>query len=130
MRSLVFETYGRLGCEGIKLLRDLVTTAAGNGAVQPTRCWMMADPAGADADVDGHFGQGLARWELLSGPLLLLLCCRQSRALAFFLSTGYAFTRLSCELTSDIDRDQRQRQRESDRERVIERESDRESDSE
>ena len=31
VRSLVFETCGRLGGEGTKLLRDLVTTTAANG---------------------------------------------------------------------------------------------------
>ena len=35
VRSLVFETDGRLGGEGIKLLRDLVTTGGGEWAVQP-----------------------------------------------------------------------------------------------
>ena len=35
VRSLVFETYGRLGGEGTKLLRDLVTTAAANGQCSP-----------------------------------------------------------------------------------------------
>ena len=34
-RSLVFETYGRLGSEGTKMLRDLVTTAAANGQCSP-----------------------------------------------------------------------------------------------
>ena len=34
-RSLVFETYGRLGGEDTKLLRDLVTTAAANGQCSP-----------------------------------------------------------------------------------------------
>ena len=35
VRALVFETYGRLGSEGTKLLRDLVTTAAANGQCSP-----------------------------------------------------------------------------------------------
>ena len=35
VRSLVFETYGRLGGEGTKLLRDLVTTVAANGQCSP-----------------------------------------------------------------------------------------------
>ena len=35
MRPLVFETYGRLGGEGTKLLRDLVTTAAAHGQCSP-----------------------------------------------------------------------------------------------
>ena len=35
VRSLVYETYGRLGGEGAKLLRDLVTTAAANGQCSP-----------------------------------------------------------------------------------------------
>ena len=35
VRSLVCETYGRLGGEGTKLLRDLVTTAAANGQCSP-----------------------------------------------------------------------------------------------
>ena len=35
VRSLVFETCGRLGGEGTKLLRDLVTTAAANGQCIP-----------------------------------------------------------------------------------------------
>ena len=34
-RSLVFETYGRLGGEGTKLPRDLVTMAAANGQCSP-----------------------------------------------------------------------------------------------
>ena len=33
--ALVFETYGGLGSEGTKLLRDLVTTAAANGQCSP-----------------------------------------------------------------------------------------------
>ena len=35
VRALVFETYGRLGVEGTKLLRDLVTMAAANGQCSP-----------------------------------------------------------------------------------------------
>ena len=35
VRSLVFETHGRLGGEGTKLLRDFVTTAATNGQCSP-----------------------------------------------------------------------------------------------
>ena len=35
VRALVFETYGRLGGEGTKLLRDLMTTAAANGHSNP-----------------------------------------------------------------------------------------------
>ena len=35
VRALVFETYGRLGSEGTKLLRDLVTTAAANLQCSP-----------------------------------------------------------------------------------------------
>ena len=35
VRPLVFETYGRLGGEGTKLLCDLVTTAAANGQCSP-----------------------------------------------------------------------------------------------
>ena len=35
VRALVFETYGRLGGEGTKLLSDLVTTAAANGQYSP-----------------------------------------------------------------------------------------------
>ena len=35
VRSLVFETYGRLGDEGTKMLRDLVSTAAANGRCSP-----------------------------------------------------------------------------------------------
>ena len=35
VRALVFETYGRLGGEGTKLLRDLVTKAATNGQCSP-----------------------------------------------------------------------------------------------
>ena len=35
VRSLVFETYGRLGGEGTKLLRDLVAPAAANGQCSP-----------------------------------------------------------------------------------------------
>ena len=35
VRALVFETYGRLGGEGTKLLRDLVNTAAANGQCSP-----------------------------------------------------------------------------------------------
>ena len=35
VRSLVFETFGRLGGEGTKLLRDLVATAAANGQCSP-----------------------------------------------------------------------------------------------
>ena len=35
VRALVFETYGRLGCEGTKLLHDLATTAAANGQCSP-----------------------------------------------------------------------------------------------
>ena len=35
VRALVFETCGRLGGEGTKLLRDLVTTAAANGQCSP-----------------------------------------------------------------------------------------------
>ena len=35
VRSLVFETHGRLSGEGTKLLRDLETTAAANGQCSP-----------------------------------------------------------------------------------------------
>ena len=35
VRSLVFETYGRLGDEGTKMLRELVSTAAANGRCSP-----------------------------------------------------------------------------------------------
>ena len=35
VRSLVFETHGRLGGEGTKLLRDLVATAVANGQCSP-----------------------------------------------------------------------------------------------
>ena len=35
VRALVFDTCGRLGGEGTKLLRDLVTTAAANGQCSP-----------------------------------------------------------------------------------------------
>ena len=35
VRPLVFDTYGRLGGEGTKLLRDLVATAAANGRCSP-----------------------------------------------------------------------------------------------
>ena len=35
VRSLIFETYGRLGGEGTKLLRELVTTAATSGQCSP-----------------------------------------------------------------------------------------------
>ena len=35
VRPLVFETHGRLGGEGTKLLRDLVATAAANGQCSP-----------------------------------------------------------------------------------------------
>ena len=35
VRALVFETHGRLGGEGTKLLCDLVTTAAANGQCSP-----------------------------------------------------------------------------------------------
>ena len=38
VRSLVFETCGRLGGEGTKLLRDLVATAAANGQCSPACC--------------------------------------------------------------------------------------------
>ena len=49
--SLVFETHGKLGGEGAKLLRDLGEDGGGERAVQPTRCWKMEDPAGASAVV-------------------------------------------------------------------------------
>ena len=35
VRSFVLETYGRLGGEGTKLLRDMVATAAANGQCSP-----------------------------------------------------------------------------------------------
>ena len=35
VRPLVFETFGRLGSEGTKLLRDLVATAGANGQCSP-----------------------------------------------------------------------------------------------
>ena len=108
MRSLVLETYGRLGGEGNKFVRDLVTTAAGNRAVQPTRCWTMAGPAGAGVDVYGHLGEGFARWERPTSAALLL---QAEQSVSFFLSIGLAVTRLSCELTSDRDREQRQTHR-------------------
>ena len=38
VRSLVFETCGRLGGEGTKLLGDLVATAAANGQCSPHCC--------------------------------------------------------------------------------------------
>ena len=41
VRALVFETYGRLGGEGTKLLRDLVATAAANSAAR-----MLSDDGG------------------------------------------------------------------------------------
>ena len=45
VRSLVFETHGRLGGQGAKLLRDLVTTAAANGQCSPED----GGPVGASA---------------------------------------------------------------------------------
>ena len=46
VRALVFETYGRLGGEGTKLLRDLVTNGGGKWTVQPACCRTMENPAG------------------------------------------------------------------------------------
>ena len=48
VRSLVFQTNGRLGGEGTKLLRDLVATAAANGQCSPHAVGRW-DPAGASA---------------------------------------------------------------------------------
>ena len=42
VRALVFETCGRVGNEGTKLLRDLVNTPAANVTVQPACCWQVA----------------------------------------------------------------------------------------
>ena len=44
VRPLVFETYGRLGGEGSKLLRD---DGGGERAVQPTCSWTMEKPVRA-----------------------------------------------------------------------------------
>ena len=75
VRSLVYETCGRLGGECTKLLRDLVTTAAANGQCSPHAV--------------GRWRTGWSeccfrtcgRWdpELQSALQLSLLCCRQSR---------------------------------------------------
>ena len=68
-----------LGGEGIKLLRDLVTTAAAHT--------LLEDPAGTGGDVCScrtlptSAWDEFVQWALLSDLLLLLICCRQSRAL-------------------------------------------------
>ena len=50
LSALLLETHGRLGGDGTKLLRDLVTTAAANGrAVQLVCGWTMANPTRAGA---------------------------------------------------------------------------------
>ena len=49
VRALVFETYGRLGGDGTKLLRDLVTTGAANGQCSPHAVGRW-NPAGTSAD--------------------------------------------------------------------------------
>ena len=51
VRSLIFETYGRLGGEGTKVTAGRGDGGGGERAVQPTRCWTMEDPAGASAAV-------------------------------------------------------------------------------
>ena len=74
LRSLVFQTHGRLGGEGTKLLRDLVTTAAADGQCSPHAA--------------GRWTAWLDRvlvWEPWdpgprSVPLLSLLCGWQSSA--------------------------------------------------
>ena len=83
VRALVFETYGRLGGEGTKLLRDLVTTAAANGQCSP---------------------HAVGRWRtqlervLLTDLLLSLICCLQSRLCIVFVCLEVCLPlRLSCE---------------------------------
>ena len=51
-RALVYESYGRLGGEGTKLLRDLVTTAAANGRCSPHAVvqWRSQLELSAEAD--------------------------------------------------------------------------------
>ena len=85
VRSLVFETYGRLGGEGAKLLRDLVAKAAANGQCSPRAVGTkMEDPAGASfADLHKQTHTCERRDpESLSDLLLSLLCFWQSRACA------------------------------------------------
>ena len=55
MRALVFETCGRLGAEGTKLLRDLVGTALANGQCGRACCRTVENPAGTSvADCTGR----------------------------------------------------------------------------
>ena len=46
VRALVFETYGRLGGEGTKLLRDFGEYGGGKWTVQPAWCRTMENPGG------------------------------------------------------------------------------------
>ena len=46
MTALFFETFGRLGKEGIKLIGDLMATGSGQWAVQPVAVTWMEKPAG------------------------------------------------------------------------------------
>ena len=81
VRSLVFETCGRLGGEGTKLLCDLVTTAAANGQCSPHavgrwRTQLERVLLTAQADLRALVPES---W---SDLLLSLLCLWQSRVCA------------------------------------------------
>ena len=79
MRSLVFETCGRLGDEGTKLLRELVTTAEANGQCIPHA--EDGEPSWNEYSCLHKQTHTCERWvpELQSDKLLSLLCRLQSR---------------------------------------------------
>ena len=118
VRALVFETYGRLGGEGTKLLRDLVATAAANGQCSPhavgrwrTQLERVLLTALADTYLRALGSRAseppllLAEWSVCSSVCLEMLALR-----------------LSCEGSSDRGRDR-------DRDRGRGRDSDSDSDS-
>ena len=112
VRSLDLETYGRLGGEGTKLLRDF----CGNGgerSVQPACCRLVEDPAGASA-ADCTSRHILASVRIQS--CAATCCCTSSSAVGRVERVQFSLevlaVRLSCEGWSDRDRE-RQRLRNS-----------------
>ena len=77
VRALVFETFGRLGGKGAKLLRDLVTTAAANGQCSPHAVCSWSECCCLHKQT-----HTCERWdpESQNDLLLSLLCCWQSGA--------------------------------------------------
>ena len=102
VRALVFETYGRLGIEGTKLLRDLVTTAAANGQCSPhvvgqTQLERVLLTAQAGTYLRA-LGSRVAERPAAESPLLLA-----EQSVHSFVCLDLLFVRLSCEGSSDRD---------------------------